>query len=246
MFTHPSPDMVFFVNGDIFFDRFFHTLLPLVPYISLQWYHNEHDGILNHRHLDVCLTICSGTDQRKHWSSTSLAIVSGIHQWLVNSPQQRASNTENVHIWWHHHVWHWIGSSLVLIMAWRRTIWMMTSHPWCPKELILINKLLNLTHFYWWNCIQKLLSEMLLSFCPGENIKRHCCRSCLLTDKTTSWANNKSLSNPIMMTSSNGIIFCVTGHLCREFTGPRWIPRTKASDAELWCSLWSAAEKMVE
>ena len=40
-----------------------------------------------------------------------------------------------------------------------------------------------------------------------------------------------------MMTSSNGNIFRVTGHLCGEFTGPRWIPRTKASDAELWCFL---------
>ena len=28
-----------------------------------------------------------------------------------------------------------------------------------------------------------------------------------------------------MMTSSNGNIFRVTGHLCREFTGPRWITR---------------------
>ena len=37
------------------------------------------------------------------------------------------------------------------------------------------------------------------------------------------------------MTSSNGNIFRVTGHLCGEFTGPRWIPRTKASDAKLWC-----------
>ena len=43
-----------------------------------------------------------------------------------------------------------------------------------------------------------------------------------------------------MMTSSNGNIFRVTGPLCGEFTGPRWIPRTKASDAELWCFLWSA------
>ena len=42
----------------------------------------------------------------------------------------------------------------------------------------------------------------------------------------------------IMMTSSNGNIFRVTGHLCGEFTGLRWIPRTKASDAELWCFLW--------
>ena len=45
-----------------------------------------------------------------------------------------------------------------------------------------------------------------------------------------------------MMTSSNGNIFRVTGHLCGEFTGPRWIPHTKASDAELWCFLWSASE----
>ena len=28
--------------------------------------------------------------------------------------------------------------------------------------------------------------------------------------------------------------FRVTGPLCGEFTGPRWIPRTKASNAELW------------
>ena len=33
-----------------------------------------------------------------------------------------------------------------------------------------------------------------------------------------------------MMTSSNGNIFRVTGHLCGEFTGPRWSPRTKAND----------------
>ena len=38
-----------------------------------------------------------------------------------------------------------------------------------------------------------------------------------------------------MITSSNGHIFTVTGHLCGEFTGDRWISHTKASDAELWC-----------
>ena len=37
-----------------------------------------------------------------------------------------------------------------------------------------------------------------------------------------------------MMTSSNGDIFRVTGPLCGEFTGHRWIHRTKASDTELW------------
>ena len=43
-----------------------------------------------------------------------------------------------------------------------------------------------------------------------------------------------------MMTSSKGNPFHVTGLLCGEFTGHRWIPLTKASDAELWCFLWSA------
>ena len=46
----------------------------------------------------------------------------------------------------------------------------------------------------------------------------------------------------IMMTSSNWNIFRVTCPLCGEFTGPRWITRTKASDAELWCFLWSTSE----
>ena len=35
----------------------------------------------------------------------------------------------------------------------------------------------------------------------------------------------------LMMTSSNGNIFRVTGPLCGEFTGHRWIPLTQASDA---------------
>ena len=55
------------------------------------------------------------------------------------------------------------------------------------------------------------------------------------------WRSHATMHrNPVMMTSSNGNIFRVTGHLCEEFTGYRWIPHTKARDAELWCFLWSA------
>ena len=62
--------------------------------------------------------------------------------------------------------------------------------------------------------------------------------SCIVTTNHSS-----SDRNPLncMMTSSNGNIFRVTGHLCGEST--RWILRTKASDAELWCFLWSVSEK---
>ena len=36
----------------------------------------------------VCSSVYSGTDQRKHQSSTSLAFVRGIHRWPVNSPHK--------------------------------------------------------------------------------------------------------------------------------------------------------------
>ena len=46
--------------------------------------------------------------------------------------------------------------------------------------------------------------------------------------------------------SSNKFIYrhtvSVTGPLCGQITGQRWIPHTKASDAELECFLWSASE----
>ena len=50
----------------------------------------------------------------------------------------------------------------------------------------------------------------------------------------------------IMMTSSNGNFFRVTGSLSGKFTGHRWIPITKANDAELlmfslncvWINTW--------
>ena len=50
----------------------------------------------------------------------------------------------------------------------------------------------------------------------------------------------------IMMTSWNGNVFRVTGLLCGEFTGHRWIPLTNASDAELWCFRWSAPDQTAE
>ena len=51
---------------------------------------------------DVYSTVCSGAHQRKHQSSTSLAFernppVTG------GFPSQRASNAENVSIWWRQH-----------------------------------------------------------------------------------------------------------------------------------------------
>ena len=54
----------------------------------LQWRHNGHDGVSNHQPHDCLLTVYSGTHQRKHQSSASLAFVRGIHRGPVNSPHK--------------------------------------------------------------------------------------------------------------------------------------------------------------
>ena len=59
---------------------------------------------------------------------------------------------------------------------------------------------------------------------------------------TLMWSSFCEAHFIMMMTSSNGNIFRVTGHLCGEFIRHRWIPRAKASDAEIWCFLLSAPE----
>ena len=57
------------------------TLLIYRSEWTLQWRHNEYDGVSNHQ--PVYSTIYSGAVQRKHQSSASLAFVRGIHRWPV-------------------------------------------------------------------------------------------------------------------------------------------------------------------
>ena len=49
--------------------------------LTLQWRHNkQRDGV-----SIVCLTGCSGADQRKHRNSASLTFVRGVYRWPVDS-----------------------------------------------------------------------------------------------------------------------------------------------------------------
>ena len=93
--------------------------------------------------------------------------------------------------------------------------------------------------WYWGgkcSCSKRLVFYLGISWWPG-------CLSLVMNSTlsaTVTRINTRGSGN--MMTSSNGNIFRVTGLLCGEFTGHRWIPRTKASDAELRCFLWSPRE----
>ena len=70
---------------------------------TLQWRHNERDGVSNHQPHDCLLNRLFGRRSNK----TSKLRVTGLC--VVNSPvtgefpAQRASNAENVSIWWRHH-----------------------------------------------------------------------------------------------------------------------------------------------
>ena len=60
----------------------------------------------------------------------------------------------------------------------------------------------------------------------------HCVNQCFFSYwRVYAWLGLDELHDDVIKWN----IFCVTGHMCGEFIGHRWIPHTKASDAELWC-----------
>ena len=61
---------------------------------TLQWRHNERDGVSNHQPHDCLLNCSFRRRSKKHQSSTSLAFVRGIHQWPVNSRTKRPLTRE--------------------------------------------------------------------------------------------------------------------------------------------------------
>ena len=74
-----------------------------------------------------------------------------------------------------------------------------------------------------------ILTTSRCQFCMDNDRKIYLAKNVCITQQTSflpvpiPWG---ALHNTLfsMMTSSNGNIFRVTGHLCGKFTGPRWIP----------------------
>ena len=70
--------------------------------ISLQWRQNGHESVSDHQPRGCLLNRYSGTDQRKHQSSASLAFVRVIHLSPVNSPHKGPVTRKNISISWRH------------------------------------------------------------------------------------------------------------------------------------------------
>ena len=101
-----------------------------------QWRHNEHVGFSNHWRLHCLLNHLFGCRSMK----TSKLLLTGLHEGnspvTSEFPAKRASNVENVSIWWWHH-----GKILPLSSAF----------PGCHQYNISI--MLHILHF-WHNRVQ--------------------------------------------------------------------------------------------
>ena len=81
---------------------------------SLQWRRNEHDSVSNHQPHDCLLKRLFGRRSKKTSKLRVTGLYAGNSPGTGEFPAQRASNAENVSIWWRHHemnlssVWIWM------------------------------------------------------------------------------------------------------------------------------------------
>ena len=71
---------------------------------SLLWRHNEHDGVSNHQPHECLLSLPSRRRSKKTSKLRVTSLGAGNSPETGEFPAKIASNTENVTIWWRHHV----------------------------------------------------------------------------------------------------------------------------------------------
>ena len=78
-----------------------HLDLSVVP---LQWRHNERDGVSNHQHLDCLLSRLLRCTSKKSSKLLVTGHCEGNPPVVSEFPSQRASDAENVFLWWRHRI----------------------------------------------------------------------------------------------------------------------------------------------
>ena len=85
--------------------------------VSSKWRHNEHYSVANHQLHDCLLNRIFGRRSKKTSKLRVTGLCAGNSPGTGEFPAQRASNAENVSIWWRHHdighfsnafIWCWI------------------------------------------------------------------------------------------------------------------------------------------
>ena len=175
----------------------------------------------------VYSTVYSDADQRKHQSFTLLAFVRGIHRWPVNSP----------------HKWPVTRKMFPFDDVIMESVCQMAPilyRPQCVNYVVSItgmsNKIARVTMTSGFDLILVVLNLYIGThqtiFVAFPSLSQP-------WNGIDSWIPSKWKTGRQLFLH---IQYHDTGPLCGEFTGHRWIPLTKASDAELRRFLWSAPE----
>ena len=109
-------------NIRVYFTGLKHTQLRAIPnlqggpFYSLQWRHNDRNGVSNHHRLHWLLKDLFGRKSKKTSKLRITGLCAGKSPVTDEFPAQKASDAENVSIWWRHH-----EHGLILILAWIST-----------------------------------------------------------------------------------------------------------------------------
>ena len=77
-------------------------------HFSLEWRHNGRDSVSNHQPHDCLLNRLSKRRSKKTSKLRVTGLCAGNSPGTGEFPAQRASNAENIFIWWRHHVMHFL------------------------------------------------------------------------------------------------------------------------------------------
>ena len=86
---------------------------------SLQWCHNEHDGVSNHQPRDCLLNRLFRHRSKKTPRLRVTGLCEGNSPGTGEFPAQRDSNTENISIWWRHHIlFYMVSYGVSIVKIW--------------------------------------------------------------------------------------------------------------------------------
>ena len=92
-------------------------------FLTLLWRHNGRDGVSDHQHRECSLNRLSRRRSKKTSKLRATGLFVGNSPVTGEFPAQRASNADNVSIWWRHH------ENDRIIMRWRVARWYSNSRP---------------------------------------------------------------------------------------------------------------------
>ena len=188
---------------------------------KLQWRHNEHDSVSNHQPHDCLLNRISRRRSKKTSKLRVTGLCVGNSPVTGEFPAQKASNAENVSIWWRHHNLRWKDSPLTT----ESTDGQIASlHLLCIWQTLCYRR-----HFYTEPAVHKMISQRLLYMCHWSS-GFWVWGFVMIMEFVTSWSI-------VPFTETGMLLFWWNiHHRCLHWKLSKW--RCFDSNENIWISIW--------